>query len=408
MTSLSITTVEKFIETFPIPTLTRIVGQPTYEQVKELNEELNANAASIVTTRGGGAHGYLAITVSPTIYATLTSTAFVAPTMPPPVDPAGMTGPQIANANRIFNEQKTEFHSYINLQNALKKQLIAAVDPLFLRTIRQPYVGFANCTIRDMLRHLYETHADISADDLDENDRKMREPWDPNGPFEGLIKQIKDSVDLADHAGVPYSQEQIVNTAYTLVDRAGVLDFDCRKWRDLPAEDRTWPEFQRFFKKAHKDWEKHSKRPGTQGRYGQACVAPAVHPHYEDTTITALANFASSTATDRAALSKLTDTVQELTAELKAARAKIDLLQAKLHKYEENRERNRENREPTILHYCFTHGFCCAHSSSKCPDKSDGHQNGATAKNTMGGSTAKLDEFLKAMAQRHVSRRYRK
>ena len=176
MTSLSITTVEKYIETFPIPTLTRIVGQPTYEQVKELNEELNANAASIVTTRGGGAHGYLAITVSPTIYATLTSTAFVAPTMPPPVDPAGMTGPQIANANRIFNEQKAEFHSYINLQNALKKQLIAAVDPLFLRTIRQPYVGFANSTFRDMLQHLYKTHADISADDLDENDRKMREP----------------------------------------------------------------------------------------------------------------------------------------------------------------------------------------------------------------------------------------
>ena len=63
MTTTGITTVKKFIETFPIPTLTRIVGQPTYEQVKELNEELNVNTASIVTTRGGGAHGHLAITV---------------------------------------------------------------------------------------------------------------------------------------------------------------------------------------------------------------------------------------------------------------------------------------------------------------------------------------------------------
>ena len=165
----------------------------------------------------------------------------------------------------------------------------------------------------------------------------------PKSPL--IIKQIKDSVDLADHAGVPYSQEQIVNTAYTLVDRVGVLELDCRKWRDLPAAQRTWPEFQRFFKKAHKDWENHSKRPGMRGGYGQACATPAVNPHFEDTTITALANFASSTAADRAALSKLTDTVKELTAEIKAARAKIDILQAKCAKFDNNQERDKENRD---------------------------------------------------------------
>ena len=408
MTTTSITTVEKYIETFPLPTLTRIVGQPTYEQVKELNEELNGNAASIVTTRGGGAHGHLAITVSPTTYATLSPTAFVAPTMPDPVNPAGLTGPQIANANRIYEEQKAEFHSYVNLQNALKKQLIAAVEPLFFQTIRQPYVGFANRTIRDMLRHLYATYADITADDLDENDKKMREPWDPNGPFEGLIKQIKDAVELAEHAGVPYSQEQIVNTAYNLIERAGVVDLDCRKWRDRPAAQRTWSEFQVFFQKAHKDWERHSKKSGVRGQYGQAFAAPAISPQFENSTITALANFASSTAADRAALSKLTDTVQTLTAELKAARAKIELLQAKCDNYDDHRGREKENEDPGVLHYCFTHGFCCAHPSHKCPDKIEGHRNGATAKNTMDGSTAHLDEFLQKMAQRKPYRRNRK
>ena len=253
MTTTSITTVEKYIETFPITTLTRIAGQPTYEQIKEVNEELNANAASIVSSRGGGAHGNLALTVSPATYATLLATLFVAPTMPNAVNPAGLTGPQIANANRVYEEQKAEFHSYVNLQNALKKQLIAAVDPLFLQTIRQQYVGFANRSLREMLQHLYDTYADISAENLEENDKKMREPWDPNAPFEELIKQIKDAVDLADHAGAPYSQEQIVNTAYNLVERTGVFDIDCRKWRDLPAAQKSWNEFQRFFQKAYKD-----------------------------------------------------------------------------------------------------------------------------------------------------------
>ena len=93
----------------------------------------------------------------------------------------------------------------------------------------------------------------------------------------------------------------------------------------------------------------------------------------ENVTITALANFATSTASDRAALSKLTDTVQELTAELKAARAKIDDLQKQLTQAKRNGKRGgRENETPnTTLYYCWTHGFSCDHPSRRCPAKAD-------------------------------------
>ena len=147
MASTSATSVDKLIEVFPIPILTRIIGQPTYEQLREVNEELNANAARVVFTRGGGAHGHLAITVSPTVYATLNNVLFAEPTMPAAVNPSGMTGPQIANANRTYETEKTEYHTHVNLQNAMKKQLIAAVDTLFLNAIKQAYVVCsATCT----------------------------------------------------------------------------------------------------------------------------------------------------------------------------------------------------------------------------------------------------------------------
>ena len=135
MAPTTVTTVEKYIETFPLPTLSKITGTPTYEGLKNLNEELNANAASIVTTRGGGAHGYLALTVSATVYATLSNTPFEPPTHPNPIILDGLTGPQIAEANRRYDAQTTEFHSYVNLQNALKKQLVGAIEPLFLQAI---------------------------------------------------------------------------------------------------------------------------------------------------------------------------------------------------------------------------------------------------------------------------------
>ena len=110
MATSTVTTVEKYIKTFPVPNLSRITGTPTYDSVKVLNEELNTNATSIVTTRGGGAHGYLALTVSPAVYATLSDTLFELPALPYPVNPNGLTGPRIAEANRQYEAQKSEFH----------------------------------------------------------------------------------------------------------------------------------------------------------------------------------------------------------------------------------------------------------------------------------------------------------
>ena len=410
MTTSSVTTVEKYIETFPIPTLSRITGTPTYESVKVLNEELNANATSIVTTRGGGAHGCLALTISPAVYATLSETAFVIPVLPDPVDPEGLTGPQIAEANRQYEAQKTEFHSYVNLQNALKKQLVGAIEPLYLQSLRQPYVGYANVTTFEMLRHLYETYADISADDLETNDVKMKEPWDPNQPFEQLVKQIQDAIDMADHAGVPYTPQQIVNVAYNLVERTGMFEIDCRVWREREATDeepKNWTAFKQWFKKAHKEWEKYSKRNGARARYGQANAAITENPPLEETTINALANFATSTASDRAALSKMTDTIQELTAELSAARKKIDELSTKLAAAKARKGKGKENANPnpsTGNHYCFRHGFMCEHSSRECTDKQEGHQDSATKYDTKGGSQHNLDKFL-AYLKRNKNRK---
>ena len=195
--------------------------------MKTLNEELNVNTTSIVTTLGGGAHVHLALTISPAMYPTLSNTAFTIPTLPAAVNTVGQTGPQIAALNRVYDKEKAEFHSYVNLQNALKKQLIAAIEPLYLQALRAPYVGFANVTVYDMLRHLYDTYANISADNLDENDKRLKAPWDPNAPFESFIKQVQDAITLSDHAGVPYTNKKVINIAYQTLEQTGSFEHDC-------------------------------------------------------------------------------------------------------------------------------------------------------------------------------------
>ena len=95
--------------------------------------------------------------------------------------------------------------------------LIAAVEPIYLKAISQPYVGLGNRTLWELLDHLYKTYAKITATNLKNNDKKMNAPYNPNMPFEFLIEQIQNAVDFAAHSGTPYTQNQIQATAYNLV-----------------------------------------------------------------------------------------------------------------------------------------------------------------------------------------------
>ena len=69
----SVPSVEDVINAFPTA-ITKITGKPNYESLKNLKDELKANAASIPTTLGGGTHGYLGLILSPAAYATIAYT----------------------------------------------------------------------------------------------------------------------------------------------------------------------------------------------------------------------------------------------------------------------------------------------------------------------------------------------
>ena len=58
--------------------------------LRKIDKEMTANASSIPSDLGGGAHGHLGLIKSATDYATVSGVAYTIPTLPPPlVIPAG-------------------------------------------------------------------------------------------------------------------------------------------------------------------------------------------------------------------------------------------------------------------------------------------------------------------------------
>ena len=68
-------------------------------------------------------------------------------------------------------------------QKALKGHLIVVVDETCLQAKRHKHVGCANITTKYLLDHLYNSHANITREDLRENEARMNQPCDPSRPI---------------------------------------------------------------------------------------------------------------------------------------------------------------------------------------------------------------------------------
>ena len=223
------------------------------------NDELSANAASVHSTLGGGNHGYLGLTVTNSVYATISNASFNAQIMPVQPNTTGLTGPQMSALNRAYDSNVKKFREYCAVEGALKKQLLTAVDDIYLEEIKERYIAFGNKTLPDLLTHLYATYAKITPADLAVNRKKMSTQWDPNLPIEYVFHQIQDAMDYADHAQTPFSTEQIANEAYKLVFNTGLFESKCRKWRKR-TRNVSWVDFKTYFGEAYNDWIEAKKK----------------------------------------------------------------------------------------------------------------------------------------------------
>ena len=384
------TTIDKIVDSFPFQTIDPVVGTPTYQTISEVHLKLNSNAASVHSNLGDGAVGLIYLTLSPAVYNTLSATVFLAPVNPgaSAVVPAGSTATQISELHYAHTISKTVFHEYDRTDKAFRQQLLSAIDEHYVRALRNKYIGYGNLSTRAILDHLYSTYANILASDLQENNSKLRAPYDANQPIETLTDQVENAVEYAASGNTPYTPEQVVSVAYQLVFQTGLFVDDCKTWRRKDHGDKIWTNFKVFFATAHQEWRE--SQVTTTGAGFQTANAVV----YQKDTVDAIANLATATASDCASVAALTATNSTLTTELTSCQAKLVVaLQAFTKLTTHNAELRRHQAssqprlDPTNSHYCWTHGFKCDHPGFRCPAPACGHEPKATSIETKGGTT---------------------
>ena len=114
---------------FEFPVLSKIIGEPSYEMILSVLNELKANAQTVHSTLGGGAHGYLGLLVSAPQYALISATPFVMPVFPAPlVFPPGAAIHMIQSLQQQHRDNVRVFRECRAVEAALKQQLVQALD----------------------------------------------------------------------------------------------------------------------------------------------------------------------------------------------------------------------------------------------------------------------------------------
>ena len=60
-----------------------------------------------------------------------------------------------------------------------------------------------------LLTYLFDNYGKVSANDVDNNNKKICQPWDPNTPFKTIMNQIDTAKDYTKVGGQAYTNKQI-------------------------------------------------------------------------------------------------------------------------------------------------------------------------------------------------------
>ena len=415
----TIQSVDDIRSAFPEPTVQKIIGEPTYETIKDLHDILKSNAASIPSTLGGGNHGHLGLVLQPALYTVVTGNNFTAPNNPgaTPTITAAATAAQVGAITRQFNANNKTFLEYSRTDQALKQLLLGAIEKDYVDSLRNMYTGYTTVTTFELLTHLYDTYGQISDLDLEDNERRMKTKYNANAPIDKLFKQIEGAEEYATTGNQPFTARQIVNTAFLLIFATGEYDTECKEWKRRARATQTWANFKTDFMEAYKN-RREIQKLQQQGSPAQlfganaTCTTPSIDATAVTTTstltdvfsdtnekISAIANATLESGTQVAFLAQENEMLKKQVSDMQTILSQMqETVQATdnpnsyrppTRQYKGKRTaRKPRGFDPNSKHYCWSHGLTRTpyHTSQTCREPEPGHIKTATFGNRKKGS----------------------
>ena len=203
-------TTKDYSNRFEIKTPRRIQGEPTFDGLKHLQNELKINAQAI-SSPFGGTHGHLGLVLSPTDYQLITLTPFIRPADPGLFSiPANqnLTAEEISILQRAHEDARNQFEKVEAVEAALKQHLVSAIDEDYLMEIRNPTTMKLEGSIPNIMACLFDAYGNLTAKELIQKQQTLTNyVYDPSKPIDKVFTLAQDFSEYASFHGPPFQQQ---------------------------------------------------------------------------------------------------------------------------------------------------------------------------------------------------------
>ena len=240
---------------FDYPTLIRITGEQTLGALMTLCNELKANAKSVDTTLGGGAHGHLGLVITAGIYNTIApDTPYIKPRQPVLRLSNNDSQYVLAEKRHNYDRQLTVYKECIAMSRILIQQIINAVEPKYLKPLRDGVINKLNRLISAILQYLFDTYGDVSPHEFI-NLRHQLETmtYDPQDPVDIVFTEIDDLAEIAKAIGDPLLDVQQTKLGYVILQNTKRFSSGLKKGTNRRLKKKTWTNFKNHFRGVQKN-----------------------------------------------------------------------------------------------------------------------------------------------------------
>ena len=163
--------------------LTPIIGEPDFESLNRLKNQLKSNAQSVPCSLGGGNHGFLGLVLTQAEYnVVVPGQVFNIPAHPGNlVIPAGTTNVQACVLESNYNYEMKLYEQSVAMEKALQQQIVKAIHETWMKPLINPTTNAIDFTIPQILAFLFHEHGDVSAAALSRREDEVKNlPYNPS------------------------------------------------------------------------------------------------------------------------------------------------------------------------------------------------------------------------------------
>eukprot|EP00957_Ditylum_brightwellii_P121459 9263301-Ditylum_brightwellii.AAC.1 len=129
--------------------------------------------------------------MEPTLYSSLSATAYNAPSAPTrPTLPGNASSQVRYDEDNQYKKELDTYENHITMDDVMTKQIQNAAEDVFTRQLRHKYSAYLGVPLRDVLDHLMDQYGQIKPANLVENGLNYNKPIDISQPIDAYLQEL--------------------------------------------------------------------------------------------------------------------------------------------------------------------------------------------------------------------------